>query len=116
MNCPASLQTLSSNVVTKTLTTTVPVGSKVDWSAPSVTAFAAETFGKGTLPLNSVNGKPVSYVPTTSTSTTPTTGPSSSPTSGVLEGETAGVSNKLIIGVAVGVGVPVFLAILGASM
>jgi hypothetical protein len=115
INCPASLQTLSSNVVTKTLTTTVPSGSKVNWRAPSVTAFAAESFGGGVLPLNSVSGQPVSYVPTT-TLTSPLTDPGSPPTGGVLGGDTGGVSNKVIIGVSVGLGVPVLLAILGASM
>ena len=41
--------------------------------------------------------------------------PTSSPTSpgigGVLNGKTGGVNNKLIIGVSVGIGVPVLIAV-----
>ncbi|TWU78601.1 hypothetical protein ED733_004593 [Metarhizium rileyi] len=117
MNCPASLQTVSRNVVTKTLTTTVPSGSKADWSAPAaVTAFKAEKFGHDSLPLNSVSGKPESYVPPPS----PTGSSSADRSEGAYttsfslwRGETGGISNKLIIGVSVGVGVPALICIAG---
>lgn len=53
--------------------------------------------------LSSTSGSPVSFVPTSS--------PTSPGIVGVLNGKTGGVNNKLIIGVSVGVGVPVLIAV-----
>ncbi|EFY91037.1 hypothetical protein J3458_022150 [Metarhizium acridum] len=116
VNCPASLQTVSRNVVTKTLTATVPSGSKADWSAPAVTAFAAEAFGDGSLPLKGVSGRPSSYVPTTS-STASSAASSTAPLalSDDEQGGWTGDAGK-VIGVSVGVGASVLVALVGVSM
>ncbi|KAG8418735.1 hypothetical protein J3459_012073 [Metarhizium acridum] len=116
VNCPASLQTVSRNVVTKTLTAMVPSGSKADWSAPAVTAFAAEAFGDGSLPLKGVSGRPSSYVPTTS-STASSAASSTAPLalSDDEQGGWTGDAGK-VIGVSVGVGASVLVALVGVSM
>ncbi|KAL3963445.1 hypothetical protein ACCO45_000449 [Purpureocillium lilacinum] len=116
INCPASLQTVSKNVVTKTLSATVVSGSSVVWSKAAVTAFATVPFPKDAMSLTGSSGTPKSYVPPppTTTSRTQTTGPSASPTGlgAVLSGESGGVSNKLIIGLSVGLGLPAVVAVI----
>lgn len=114
INCPASLQTISRNVVTKTLSTVVPSGFKVIWSSAAVTAFAASEFGKGALSMTGSSGVPKSYVPPPLTTSTGSAG--GPPAGDVSNEKTGGVSNKLIIGVSVGVGVPVLCVIIGCVM
>ncbi|KAK4077273.1 hypothetical protein Purlil1_12397 [Purpureocillium lilacinum] len=105
-NCPASLQTVSKNTVTKTLSAAVVSGSDVVWSTAAVTALVTVPFPKGAMSLTGSSGAPKSYVPP------PPTISSASPTglSGILGGESGGGSNKLIIGLSVGLGLPVLLA------
>ncbi|KAF2270015.1 hypothetical protein CC78DRAFT_507608 [Lojkania enalia] len=108
--CPASLQTTIKTTVTKTLVTAVPSGTEVTWpTSPGITDAVATTsaFGSNAKQIETASGTPTSYEP-------PPPPPSEIPTGSiekVLEGETGGVSNKVIIGVSVGVGVPVIMAL-----
>jgi hypothetical protein len=113
VNCPVSLQSTSKNTVTKTLITAVPSGSDATFPATTQNTVASTiAFGANVRKLTATSGSPVSYVPTAS-------GPSATPssaTSDVINGETKGVSNKVIIGVSVGVGLPVLIAIIAGCM
>jgi hypothetical protein len=112
INCPVSLQSTSRNTVTKTLVSVVPSGSKATFvTATTGTAVSAIAFGTGIKAISSTSGSPVSFVPTASATGSVGTG-----ISGVLNGKTGGVSNKLVIGVSVGVGVPVLIAVLAGCM
>ncbi|KND92546.1 hypothetical protein TOPH_02798 [Tolypocladium ophioglossoides CBS 100239] len=115
INCPASLQTVTKTVATRTLTTTVPSGSAVVWSTSSASVFSTVGFKKDAISMTASSGKPSSYVPPPPSSSNDS-GPGASATAGVLDGETGGVSNKVIIGVSVGVGVPVLLALIGGCL
>ncbi|KAK2592198.1 hypothetical protein QQS21_010117 [Conoideocrella luteorostrata] len=110
INCPASLQTISRNSVTKTLTATVSSGSEAVWSTPAVTEFQAAAFQGDVFSFKGSSGAPKSYLPPPITTSTSSSG-ESSPGDKVLGGQTGGVSNKIIIGVSVGIGVPLLLAI-----
>ncbi|KAK3302969.1 uncharacterized protein B0T15DRAFT_559532 [Chaetomium strumarium] len=120
--CPQSLQTTSVQTKTLALVTAVPAG--VEATFPQTTApTVASTipFGKAANTLTATSGSPVSYV-------APPPPPSSSPSASasgkggiggvvddigeVFDGETGGVSNKLIIGLSVGLGVPFVLAVI----
>ena len=112
VNCPVSLQTTMKNSVTKTLVTSVLSGSDATFPATtqaSVTSTIA--FGTNKQVITSTSGSPVSYVPPTSTASSEPSG-----LSGVIKGKTGGVSNKIIIGVSVGVGLPVLIAIVAGIM
>lgn len=122
VECPASLQSAVKNVVTTTLTAAVPVGTAE--AAFTTTAGDAvvrtKAFGAGAKQIGATSGSPVSYIPTISSTTTskPTSsGPASTGTdSSIIEGKTKGVSNKVIIGVSVGVGVPVLILIIAGCL
>jgi hypothetical protein len=106
INCPVSLQSTSRNTVTKTLVTVVPSGSEATFvTATPGTSVSAIAFGKNIKAISSTSGSPVSFVPPTATGIV-----------GVLDGKTGGVSNKLIIGVSVGVGVPVLIGVIAGIM
>jgi hypothetical protein len=105
VNCPASLQSISVNKVTKTLTTSVPSGSTASWAATTQNTVSIIAFGNNAHAINPSSGTPTSYVP----------GPTSGITS-IVDGKTGGVSNKIIIGVVVGVGLPLLLASIAACM
>jgi hypothetical protein len=90
--------------VTKTLLSVVPSGSKATFlTAARNTAVTPIAFGTNVKALSPMSGSPVSFVPTSS--------PTSPGIVGVLNGKTGGVNNKLIIGVSVGIGVPVLIAV-----
>jgi hypothetical protein len=106
LNCPLSLQITSKNVVTSTLVTSVPSGSTARFPATTQSSVASTiAFGANAKALASTNGAPTSYIPG-----------STSASVAVIGGQTGGVSNKLIIGVSVGVGVPVLLIIITGCM
>lgn len=111
VNCPASLMTLSKNIVTSTLTTSVPSGDDVVWSAQRTAATRATPvpFGVNAVTLAPSSGKPSSFVP--STTAAPTVN-----VDHIINGSTGGVNNKLIIGLSVGLGVPALVAIIAAIM
>ncbi|KAL6859585.1 hypothetical protein J3F83DRAFT_748241 [Trichoderma novae-zelandiae] len=123
VNCPASLQTVTRNVVTRTLTSTVASGASVVWStATAASVFDTVGFKDDAVTMTSSSGKPKIYTPPPppppppQTSTSPASG-SPSPADGDAAGEKSGshrVSNAVIIGVSVGLGVPALLAAVGA--
>ncbi len=108
LNCPLSLQITSKNTVTSTLVTSVASGSTATFPATTQSSVASTiTFGANVKALTSTSGTPTSYIPG-STST--------SGIVGVIDRKTGGVSNKLIIGVSVGIGVPALLVIIAGCM
>ncbi|UNI16479.1 hypothetical protein JDV02_002910 [Purpureocillium takamizusanense] len=121
MNCPASLQTVSKNVVTKTLSAAVVSGSSVVWSTAVATAIATVPFPRDAMTLTGSSGAPKSYVPpppTTTTGRTQSSGVSASPTETATASseDTGGVNKKLILGLTLGLGLPALIAIIGASI
>lgn len=112
VNCPASLMSLSTNIVKTTLSTTVPSGAAVVWAAQQTgTARAvAVKFGDAAVTMASSSGKPAPYVPTSTSSASP------KGAAGVINGSTGGVNNKVIIGLSVGLGAPALIAIIAAAM
>ncbi|KAJ6441523.1 allantoate permease [Purpureocillium lavendulum] len=117
INCPASLRTVSKNVVTSTITAAVVSGSSVAWTTTGVTAFATVPFPKDAMSFTGSSGAPKSYVPpppTTTSGASTNTGSASSTGTGIaslLDGESGGVNKKLIIGLSVGLGLPALIAI-----
>jgi hypothetical protein len=106
VNCPVSLQSTSRNTVTKTLVTAVPSGSEATFPATiQNTVVSNIAFGTNIQGISATSGSPVSYIPT------PSSGSST-----IINGETGGVSNKVVIGVSVGVGVPVLITIVAVCM
>jgi hypothetical protein len=118
INCPASLQSLTKDVMTRTLTSSVASGAPVVWSAGPSSTFQKVDFPTDAVTMTSSSGTPKSYTPPPPPPTT--TASSSSPNgSDASSGEKSGkhrVSNAVIIGVSVGLGVPVLLAIIAAIM
>lgn len=111
-NCPVSLQTTLKNTVTKTLTATIAPGAEATFTtdSPIVSAIA---FGTNIRNMDAINGSPTSWIPKSSA-------PSGSgdedgdggEVHNVFDKETGRVSNKIIIGVSVGLGIPVLLGII----
>ncbi|KFY48877.1 hypothetical protein V495_00950 [Pseudogymnoascus sp. VKM F-4514 (FW-929)] len=122
LNCPASLQSAVQNVVTSTLVAASPVGDEDAFPTTAADVVVnTVAFGKNAREMDATTGSPVSYVPKTSTTTTsePTSSGSGSRTAdddSITEGKTGGVSNKVIIGVSVGVGVPVLILIIAGCI
>jgi hypothetical protein len=101
----------------------VPEGITPTFPASTALSVASTIpFGSGVQRLAATSGAPVSYVP-------PPPPPPSSTVSGegsqgtgdvfgdigeVLGGSTGGVSNKLVIGLSVGLGVPVLIGVISA--
>ncbi|UKZ63439.1 uncharacterized protein TrAtP1_004669 [Trichoderma atroviride] len=116
INCPASLQSLTRNVITRTLTSSVASGSPVVWSASPTSTFQRVDFPADAVTMTSSSGTPKSYTPPPPPPTTTASSPNGS---GASSGEKSGkhrVSNAVIIGVSVGLGVPVLLAAIAAIM
>lgn len=108
INCPASLQNTTSYERTVTSEITVQSGSPATFPANTFASVtSAIPFGANVRSLVAISGSPTSYTPAASTSTTSAT----SGGGGILDGTTNGTSNKLIIRLCVGLGVP-FLAAL----
>ncbi|KFY44515.1 hypothetical protein V494_01436 [Pseudogymnoascus sp. VKM F-4513 (FW-928)] len=116
VNCPASLQSGVENVATSTLIAAVPVGTEDAFpNTANEVVVKTVAFGAGVKQMGATSGSPVSYVPTTSTTTSEPTGSGTAPPStesSIVDGDTGGVSNKVIIGVSVGLGVPVLILII----
>ncbi|KAI1398985.1 hypothetical protein F4819DRAFT_437406 [Hypoxylon fuscum] len=112
VNCPASLQTTTK--VTSTLTHITTVLSGVEATFPETTGTGVATpvpFGTNMKSVDATTGSPVSYTPPP-----PPPPPTSTAEGGVSPehplGEVDGVDKRVIIGVCVGVGVPVLAAII----
>ncbi|KAI1088314.1 hypothetical protein F5B19DRAFT_486056 [Rostrohypoxylon terebratum] len=110
VNCPASLQTTTK--VTSTLTYITSVASGVEVTFPASTGTGVATpvaFGTNRKSVDATSGSPVSYTPPP-----PTASPSSGDSTVSAEhplGEVGGVDKRIIIGVCVGLGVPVLIGI-----
>ncbi|KAJ6782776.1 hypothetical protein PWT90_04133 [Aphanocladium album] len=115
-NCPASLKSRVTNVVSTTLTSTVSSGESVVWPATAgqSAAVTAVAFGAKALAMTASSGKPVSYVPPTSTPT-PQPGTTSDKNNDGTKGAKSGLK-KVIIGVCVGLGVPLLAALVATIM
>jgi hypothetical protein len=113
INCPASLQVTSQQTVTKTHITVVPSG--VDPTFPESTYSGVNstiTFGSSASRFAAISGSPTSYVPGTNPSDRSNDHPGNGTFQGVFGGKRVRGSNKLIIGVSVGVGIPVLAALI----
>ncbi|OTA92445.1 hypothetical protein M434DRAFT_12375 [Hypoxylon sp. CO27-5] len=110
VNCPVSSQTTTKVTSTLTHITTVPSGSDATFPESTGTGVATPVpFGTNMRSIAATTGSPVSYTPPPPTST-------SSGDGGVSSehplGEVGGVDKRVIIGVSVGLGVPVVAGIL----
>ncbi|KAL2179582.1 uncharacterized protein P884DRAFT_194912 [Thermothelomyces heterothallicus CBS 202.75] len=118
--CPQSLLRTTVLTTTKTYVTTVPTDAEPSFPRPTAdTVPRTIPFGKNVNKLAATTGVPVSYVPPppSSSTTARTAGHGDDEDGGVLDdigdvlsGKTGGVSNKLIIGLCVGLGVPILAA------
>ncbi|KAI0836991.1 hypothetical protein F5Y06DRAFT_305047 [Hypoxylon sp. FL0890] len=115
VNCPVSSQTTTKVTSTLTLITAVPSGSDATFPETTGTGVATPVaFGANMKTIDATTGSPVSYTPPPPTSTS--SSGSSSGDAGVSSehplGEVGGVDKRVIIGVSVGVGVPVVAGII----
>jgi hypothetical protein len=114
VNCPNSAQNTTQSVEVSTATVTVPSGSEATWPETTGSTVTNDvTFGANANELAATTGAPVSYVPPLPTaSSTGGSGGGDGVLSAGLNGEVGGVSKKVIVGVSVGVGVPVLIALI----
>ena len=103
INCPASLRTTSRYTKTTVLTATVTSGVEPQFTSENTLVVNAIAFNTNAKKIEAISGSPVSYVP--KATGTKNLGHDDD----LITGETSGVSNKIIIGVSVGVGAPVLL-------
>lgn len=113
-NCPASLKSRVTNIVSTTLTATITSGQSPVWATNTAqsTVTSPVPFGAKAMTMTASSGKPTSFVPPIETSGSNEDGSKGS----VIEGSTGGASNKLIIGLSVGLGVPLIVAIVAAIL
>ncbi|KAL6362126.1 hypothetical protein LRP88_05610 [Fusarium phalaenopsidis] len=103
-NCPVSLQQTSKYTTTRTHVTVIPTDSEAKFpDSVRNTVASVIPFGDGANKLAATSGAPKSFVP----SSTETGAPDDDV--GILNQKTGGVSNSVIIGVSVGLGVPLLL-------
>jgi hypothetical protein len=102
INCPVSLQTTTIYHTTLTLTTAVPSGVSATFP-PTTFASVASTipFGSNAKSMYITSGAPTSYVPGAAD---------------FLDRKTGGVSNKVILGVSLGIGIPFVIALNAAGL
>jgi hypothetical protein len=116
--CPVSQQTTSVATRTSTLVTVLPSGSEATFPPTTVAAVSTTIpFGRSAQSIFSSSGSPVSYVPPPPpTSTAPAGGPGGG--GGGVDGffgiapEGLTQTQKIIIGVTVGVGVPLLIGLI----
>lgn len=102
--CPAHKETYKEHVATETLVTSVPSGSEAAWPE-TMTAVSTKSFGESAVPITTSSGKPE-----------PDYSKSGDDGEGFFDQSTRGVSNKLIVGVSVGVGVLVLVCLIACIM
>ncbi|KAI1344488.1 hypothetical protein F5Y15DRAFT_424631 [Xylariaceae sp. FL0016] len=107
INCPASLQMTSKVTSTQTFVTAVPSGFEATFpDSIQSTVATTMTLGTNAKSMDATTGSPISYVPPPPTSSS--SGSHASETSEAEPlGEVGGVDTRVIIGVCVGLGVPV---------
>ncbi|KAL1801527.1 hypothetical protein ACET3X_001869 [Alternaria dauci] len=121
VNCPNSAQVTTSTTFKSTMTTSVPSGVEATWPVETTDAVdETVAFGTQAKTMIAVSGKPTPYV-------APPVDDGEDSEEGEegeegeeddrlpgLNGVTGGVSNKVIIGVCVGVILPILAAVIGA--
>ncbi|KAF3007250.1 hypothetical protein E8E14_009783 [Neopestalotiopsis sp. 37M] len=109
IHCPAAQQITTtflsvSSYVTAVASGVIPTFPTQLTSLPSVSSIVA--FGTNVKSVAGVSGVPTSFDPSAITNEA----------QNILNGQTGGVSNKLILGLALGLGVPFLIAVLTAAM
>jgi hypothetical protein len=112
-NCPVAAQNTSQSIETTVITTALPSGSTFVIPAAITNTVSTIAFGSDVRSLPKTSGGPISYTapPTPTASSGDKDGHISA-----LEEKVGGVSKNVIVGVSVGVGVPVILALIGAIL
>ena len=108
VNCPASLQLISRNRIIKTVIATVTSGVTVTPMTVDSTVHTI-AFGKNVHTMSATSGSPVSYI-SKQTHETKAGG------SKVEAERNGGVSNKIKIGVSVGIGLPMLILFIAGLM
>ncbi|KAF1962644.1 hypothetical protein CC80DRAFT_95356 [Byssothecium circinans] len=113
-NCPMSLQQTTKSVETRTLTASAPRGTTPTFP-PSVSDTVTSTvaFGKNVVKMSATSGSPTSYVPPPPTNSAGG-GRGGEDVKAALEGEVGGVKKKVVVGVSVGLGIPLIVGIVAA--
>ncbi|KAI4638434.1 hypothetical protein J4E93_009987 [Alternaria ventricosa] len=109
-NCPNSQQVTTTTKFSSTTITSVAPGVEATW--PAETSDAVDetvAFGTQAKTMRAVSGKPTPYV-------APPDEDGNDDVHDLVNGSTGGVSNKVIIGVCVGLVLPILIAIIGAVM
>ncbi|RSM12457.1 hypothetical protein CDV31_006298 [Fusarium ambrosium] len=109
INCPVSLQTTSKYTTTRTHVTVIPTDSEAKFpDSVRHTVASVIPFGDGANKLAATSGAPTSYVPSSAETDAPDDDVD------IPDPKKGGVSNSVIIGVSVGVGVPLLLGAFAA--
>ncbi|KAI1634547.1 hypothetical protein F4809DRAFT_651803 [Biscogniauxia mediterranea] len=114
VNCPASLQSTTKVTSTSTVVTAVPSGAAVAFPAAAVqsTVVSVVPFGTAARSIAATSGSPVSYVPPPPPSATTTT---TDADADAPLGTVGGVDTRLVIGLSVGLGVPVLAGVVAGA-
>ncbi|EFX02633.1 hypothetical protein CMQ_2562 [Grosmannia clavigera kw1407] len=115
INCPASLQTTTVTKSESTMVTVVSSGAEASWPPLTATTVKAVSFGHGAKSIQlSASGTPSSFVPTTTAKATATgsSGSDGDTLSNDHHGGLTTTQKNIVIGVTVGVGVPLLAGIL----
>ncbi|KAI4950046.1 hypothetical protein J4E91_004702 [Alternaria rosae] len=110
-NCPNSEQVSTTTKFSSTITTSVAPGVEATWPVEaSDTVEETIAFGTQAKIMRAVSGKPTPYVAPPDEDGKD----GSDHVHDLVDGSTGGVSNKIIIGVCVGLVLPILVAIIGA--
>ncbi|XXH01812.1 hypothetical protein Hte_008173 [Hypoxylon texense] len=113
VNCPASMQTTTKVKSTLTHVTVIPSGSDATFPETTGTGVATPVpFGTNMKSIDATTGSPTSYTPPPPTSSTTATSGDGDVSIEHPLGEVHGVDTRVIVGVSVGLGVPVLAAII----
>lgn len=107
VNCPVSLQTTIKNTVTSTLTATITSGVAV--FATDEATVETTAFGTNAKKISGMSGTPTPYV---EKSTGKNGGGDGDEDGNIFSVKTGGVDNKIIIGVSLGLGVPMLIGLI----
>jgi len=108
--CPNNEQVSTKATITRSLVTAVPSGETPTFPETVFTKVpATKKFGSQVKSIKAMTGSPTPYV-------APPDEDGSDDVHDLVDGSTGGVSNKVIIGVCVGLVLPILAAIIGAVM
>ncbi|KAJ4309544.1 hypothetical protein N0V84_011448 [Fusarium piperis] len=109
-NCPVSLQKTTKYTTTRTHVTVIPTDSEAEFpESVRNTVASVIPFGDGANKLAATSGAPKSFVPSSTESPSSTETGAPDDDAGILNEKSGGVPNSVIIGVSVGLGVPLLL-------